>query len=116
MSYLNELGRRDRMREIAERDFDVFSGYALERYLIAKIVEDKGCTRIGSWWDRKGEHEIDIVSEDEIAETLAFYEVKVDSSRFNAARLARKVEAFFVKNPSKRNVRYKTGLLSIEDM
>ena len=116
LSYLNELGRRDRMRDIAERDFGVFSGYALERYFTAKIVEDKGCTRIGSWWDRKGENEIDIVSEDEIAETLAFYEVKIDASRFDATRLAEKVEAFFAKNPDKRNLRYKTGLLSIGDM
>ena len=116
LSYLNELGRRDRMRDIAERDFDVFSGYALERYFTAKIVEDKGCTRIGSWWDRKGENEIDIVSEDEIAETLAFYEVKIDASRFDATRLAEKVEAFFAKNPDKRNLHYKTGLLSIGDM
>ena len=116
LSYLNELGRRDRMRDIAERDFDVFSGYALERYFTAKIVEDKGCTRIGSWWDRKGENEIDIVSEDEIAETLAFYEVKIDASRFDATRLAEKVEAFFAKNPDKRNLRYKTCLLSIGDM
>ena len=116
LNYLNELGRRDRMRDIAERDFDVFSGYALERYFAAKIVEDKGCTRIGSWWDRKGENEIDIVSEDEIAETLAFYDVKIDASRFDATRLAEKVEAFFAKNPDKRNLRYKTGLLSIGDM
>ncbi len=116
LSYLNELGRRDRMRDIAERDFDVFSGYALERYFAAKIVEDKGCTRIGSWWDRKGENEIDIVCEDEIAETLAFYEVKIDASRFDATRLAEKVEAFFAKNPDKRNLHYKTGLLSIDDM
>ena len=116
LSYLNELGRRDRMRDIAERDFDVFSGYALERYFTAKIVEDKGCTRIGSWWDRKGENEIDIVCEDEIAETLAFYEVKIDASRFDATRLAEKVDAFFAKNPDKRNLHYKTGLLSIDDM
>ena len=116
LNYLNELGRRDRMRDIAERDFDVFSGYALERYFAAKIVEDKGCTRIGSWWDRKGENEIDIVSEDEIAETLAFYDVKIDASRFDATRLAEKVEAFFAKNPDKRNLHYKTGLLSIDDM
>ena len=116
LSYLNELGRRDRMRDIAERDFGGFSGYALERYFAAKIVEDKGCTRIGSWWDRKGENEIDIVCEDEIAETLAFYEVKIDASRFDATRLAEKVEAFFAKNPDKRNLRYKTGLLSIGDM
>ena len=68
--YLNELGRRDRMLELASRDFDVFSGYALERYFSAKLVEEKRCTRIGGWWDRKGENEIDIVCEDEVSGSL----------------------------------------------
>ena len=43
-------------------------------------------------------------------------ELKIDASRFDATRLAEKVEAFFAKNPDKRNLHYKTGLLSIEDM
>ena len=47
LNYLNELGRRDRMLELARRDFDTFSGYALERYFTAKLVEEKRCTRIG---------------------------------------------------------------------
>ena len=116
LGYLNELGRRDRMLEIAERDFDVFSGYALERYFTAKLVEERRCTRIGGWWDRRGENEIDIVCEDEVAETIGFYEVKVDSSRFDAARLDEKVAAFFAKNPDKRRFKNTTGLLAVEDM
>ena len=104
------------MLEIAERDFDVFSGYALERYFTAKLVEERRCTRIGGWWDRRGENEIDIVCEDEVAETIGFYEVKVDSSRFDIARLGEKVAAFFAKNPDKRSFKNTTGLLSVEDM
>ena len=116
LNYLNELGRRDRMLEVARRDFDTFSGYALERYFTTKLVEEKRCTRIGGWWDRKGENEIDIVCEDEDAETLGFYEVKVDSSRYDAMRLEEKVKAFFAKNPEKQSLQHTMGLLSLDDM
>lgn len=105
-----------KLRDIAERDFDTFSGYALERYFTGKFVEDGACTRIGGWWDRKGENEIDIVCEDEVAGTIGFYEVKVDPRRFDAAGLARKTEAFFSKNPDKKGLRATTRLLSLADM
>ena len=116
LNYLNELGRRDRMLDVARRDFDTFSGYALERYFAAKLVEEKRCTRIGGWWDRKGENEIDIVCEDEVSESLGFYEVKVDPSRFDPVRLGEKVAAFFAKNPEKRGLKHTMGLLSLDDM
>ena len=104
------------MLELASRDFDVFSGYALERYFSAKLVEEKRCTRIGGWWGRKGENEIGIVCEDEVSDSLGFYEVKVDLSRFDAARLDEKVAAFFAKNPERRSLVRKSGLLSLSDM
>ena len=116
LSYLNELGRRDRMLDIAKRDFKVFSGYALERYFAAKFVEEKRCTRLGGWWDRKGENEIDIVYEDEVSETMGFYEVKVDPSRFDAHLLEGKIAAFFEKNPERRDFKRKSGVLSLDDM
>ena len=100
----------------ALRDFDTFSGYALERYFYEKLVEEKRCTRIGGWWDRKGENEIDIVCDDEVSESLGFYEVKTDASRYDARRLSEKVAAFFAKNPEKRNLAHTEGLLSLEDM
>ena len=116
LNYLNELGRRDRMLDIARRDFDVFSGYALERYFAAKFVEDRRCTRIGGWWDRKGENEVDIVCEDEVSETIGFYEVKVDPSRYDANLLEGKVASFFAKNPEKMHFKREVGLLSLADM
>ncbi len=116
LNYLDELGRRDRMLDVAMRDFDAFSGYSLERYFAAKLAEEKRCTRLGGWWDRKGGHEMDIVYEDEVSETMGFYEVKVDPSRYDATLLEGKVSAFFEKNPEKRNMRYRAGLLSLADM
>ncbi len=116
LNYLDELGRRDRMLDIARRDFDSFSGFALERYFAAKLAEEKCCTRLGGWWDRKGENEIDIVYEDEVGDTLGFCEVKVDSSRYEAALLKRKADAFFAKNPELKSRRAIYRGLSLEDM
>ena len=114
--YLQELGRYDRMRDMAARDFDAFAGYSLERYFLWKMREDSAFTRMGSWWDRKGENEIDLVCEDEAAGKLAFFEVKTDVRRIDLDALRRKAEAFFVKNPEKRRLDISFGGLSLVDM
>ena len=116
LGYLNELGRRDRMLEIAERDFDVFSGYALERYFHWKFAETTSFVHMGAWWDRKGAEEIDLVCEDELGGELAFYEVKRDPTRFDSGKLASKVEAFFAKHPEKLGLKRTVGMLSLNDL
>ena len=114
--YLQELGRYDRMRELAERDFDSFAGYSLERYFQWKMQEDASFTRMGGWWDRKGENEIDLVCEDEEARKLAFFEVKTDARRIDLEALRMKAEVFFAKNPEKRGFDSSFGGLSLSDL
>ena len=111
-----ELERNDQVRAIAERDFDAFSGYALERYFHWKFVEEKTYTTMGSWWNRKGEEEIDLVCEDETAGIVDFYEVKREAARYQAEKLAGKVERFFEKHPQKRHLRHSQGCLSLQDL
>jgi len=71
---------------------------------------------MGAWWDRKGSEEIDLVCEDELGGEIAFYEVKRDPERFSNAKLQSRIEAFFEKNPEKRKLVHKSGLLSLVDM
>lgn len=97
--YLKELQRFDALQEIAARDFDLFSGPALERYFRWKFTEEKRYTRMDAWWDRKGENEIDLVCEDELGGKLDFYEVKRDGGRIDLAKLRAKSAAFLAKNP-----------------
>ena len=111
-----ELERYDQLRQMALRAFDVFSGYALERYFLWKFAETTSFVHMGAWWDRKGSEEIDLVCEDELGGEIAFYEVKRDPARFNGDRLAAKVEAFFAKHPGKRELKRTIGLLSLKDM
>lgn len=114
--YLLEMGRINRMRDIAERDFDVFAGYSLERYFQWKFAETSSYTRIGAWWDRKGENEIDLVCEDEMSGKLDFYEIKTDGSRYDPTQLIIKREAFYQKHPGKRELQSTCSGLSVADM
>ena len=115
-AYLLELRYYDELREIVIRDYKVFSGLALEGYFRAKFIGEHAYTRIGGWWDRKGENEIDLVCENEFSEQLRFYEVKREPSRFDAALLVRKVEAFLAKNPQFKSRKFSCGGLSMDDM
>lgn len=114
--YLVELGRFEQLQQLVARDFDAFSGFALERYFYWKFVDESTYTKMGSWWDRRGENEIDLVCEDELENRLDFCEVKRDVRRFDEAVLRRKAEVFFAANPQKRTRQVGYRGLSLRDM
>ena len=89
-----ELGAFAQIRQVVERDWNAFSGFALERYFAAKFAETGGYTRIGRWWDRKGENEIDLVAENEIERTATFCEIKRNPGDISISTLNAKREAF----------------------
>ena len=114
--YLKELQRFDVMRDYAARDYETFSGYALERYFQWKFTEEMKYTRMDAWWDRKGENEIDLVCDDEVSGRIVFYEIKRDASKIDLTDLERKSQAFFAKNPWLMARKVTFAGLSIEDM
>ena len=115
-NYLVELKMFDELRELILRDYSVFSGLMLEGYFKARFADERRYTRMGAWWDRKGENEIDLVCEDEIGNRLDFYEIKRDASRIALGKLKGKTEAFFCKNPQLRARKVSFKGLSLEDM
>ena len=114
--YLLEVEMFDELRGIVERDYEVFSGQALEDYFRQKSIGEHLYSRLGGWWDRKGENEIDCVGENEFLDTLEFVEIKRDADRIKLDALRTKADAFFEKNPEKcsRMVSYRA--FSIKDM
>ena len=114
--HLVEQKQLANLRQLVDRDFDIFAGGALEQYFKAKFIESCKYTRIDSWWDRRGENEIDLVCENEFTKALDFYEVKTDSGRYDETLLKSKVEAFFQKHPDKRRVDCAIECLSLKDM
>lgn len=113
---LIELKRFDALRAILRRDYEAFSDFALESYFKEKLTEEKRYTRIGGWWDRHGENEIDLVCDDSLSGKLDFFEVKRDKSRINLGHLKGKAEAFLNKNPKLKAREISFGGLSLSDI
>ena len=93
-SYMLEIENYESMKTIINRDYETFSGLMLERYFRRVLIERQAYTRIGGWWDRKGENEIDIVAENELNEEASFFEVKRKAGNINLEALEHKAAAF----------------------
>ena len=91
---LVELGQYDLLKSVILRDYETFTGKTLEQYFTNKINEERQLTRIGGWWDRKGENEIDVIAVNDFENTCDFYEVKRQAGRINLLKLAEKVNNF----------------------
>lgn len=101
---------------IIRRDYDSFSGFMLERYFERKLRESGRYTRIGRYWDRKGENEIDLIAVNEIEGFAEIYEIKKQSKRYDDNVLASKVEHLLENCKELKRMRITMGALSLEDM
>ena len=115
-SYMLEIGSHTRLKELVRRDYAAFSGLMLERYFRQKLVERRTFTRIGSWWDRKGENEIDIVAEDELEKKAVFAEVKRDTERISIPILKKKADMFLRATGAFKGYHIAFKGLSLTDM
>lgn len=109
----NALGQ---LARIIERDFDTYSGFALERYFEQKFREKGYYTRIGKFWDRKGTNEIDLVAVNEIDGMAEVYEIKRDRQRYDEKALKEKTEMLLQNCKELHGMDIRLGVLSLEDL
>jgi len=114
--YVIEAHAYDKLEEIVAQSYTTFSGRALEGYFREKIRETGQFTRIGSWWDRKGENEIDIIAVDDTTEQICFYEVKRQATEISIGTLRAKAERFLNVNSRLANYNASFKALSLDDM
>jgi hypothetical protein len=107
------MERNDLLLEIVEKGYEQYTGLALEQYFRQKWMEEERVTLVGSYWDRKGENEIDMIALNDIDKTAVVAEIKRQRRKFIPSELAAKV-ASLNKELSKYSVT-QIGL-SMEDM
>ena len=115
-SYVLELKGYEQLREIVRRDYPVLSGHALEEYFRRKFAESGKWTRIGAWWNRKGENELDLLAENELTGTYAVCEVKRQGVKIDLEAVADKFAAFQRTTGEWRKVKPSFLALSMSDM
>ena len=115
-SYIIEIENYAKLQEIIRRDYSTFSGLMLERYFHRVAMESGQFTRIGRWWDRKGENGIDIIAADDLEKRVTFYEVKRQRGDLDMKLLEEKVQRF--KEATGEYGKYETDMagLCMEDM
>jgi len=114
--YIIEIENYGKLQEIIERDYNTFSGLMLERYFHRVAMESGEFTRIGRWWDRKGENEIDMIAEDELSNRATFYEIKRQRDEISIGTLNQKAETMLRATGAFKGYEIRYEGLSIEDM
>lgn len=114
--YMIEVGANKKLKMLMDKDYTTYTGKVLERYFLAKMIESEEYTQIASWWDRKGENEIDLIAADELEQKVTFYEFKRQAKDINLGILKDKAEHFF--QATGKFKKYDIGYqgLSMEDM
>ena len=115
-SYMLEIENYESVKTIINRDYETFSGLMLERYFRRVLIESHAYTRIGGWWDRKGENEIDIVAENELNEVASFFEVKRKADNIDMKVLENKAAVFHRATGKFKGYKISYKGLSMDDM
>lgn len=85
-----EIENFDYVKRVIERDFDTYSGKQLEELFKFILIESKQFNHIGSYWDTKGEDEIDIIAIDDLNKKIVIAEVKRQYKRYSETKLIMK--------------------------
>lgn len=115
-NYMLEIENYESLKAIIRRDYETFSGGMLERYFKRVLIEKQEYTRIGSWWDRKGENEIDIIAENELEDKAVFFEVKRKAGNIDMEALKRKAAVFLQAAGEFKGYSVTCRGLSMDDM
>ena len=115
-NYMLEIENYDSLKTIINRDYETFTGIMLERWFRQSMVESGKFTRIGSWWDRKGENEIDAISENELDDTAVFYEIKRNKANISLPKLQEKAACFLRATGQLNGYALSYRGLSLEEM
>lgn len=111
-----EIENYESLKTIINRDYETFSGVMLERYFRRVLIERQAYTRIGGWWDRKGENEIDIVAENELNDEATFFEVKRKAANIDKDMLEQKAATFLRATGEFKGYSISYQGLSMDDM
>lgn len=115
-AHIVEIGAYEQFTKIVTRDYTTFSGLMLEKFYREKAIESGEYTRIGSFWDRKGETEIDFISINEIDKKIDFAEIKRKADNISFNQLKIKIFKFIELHPQVQEYQISTFAWSLEEI
>lgn len=115
-NYMIEINQFGELRKIIERDYTTFSGKILEKYFREKYIEQGCITKIGGYWDKSGENEIDLIILNENEKTAQFIEIKRNEKHIRYNSLKEKSANMLAKTGELKSYKIDYIGLSMENM
>jgi uncharacterized protein len=88
---LIEMGKHKILRMQISKNYEQYSGLLLEKYFREKFAEEENFSKIGSYWDSKGENEIDLIAINDLNKTAVVAEIKRNKNKLKKEDLENKV-------------------------
>ena len=110
---LIESNRTELLVQYVSDNYAQFTGKTLERLFHERMWQSGQYTRIGNWWDKKGEQEIDMVALNEFDKTCVIAEIKRNPKKLSLSNLETKA-ATLSSEIKEYSIKYQ--LLSLEDI
>lgn len=87
-----ETGNLNYVRDIIKRDYDTYCGRLLERFFHDLFAETNQYNRIGSYWEKGNQNEIDLVAINDMKKEIVIAEVKLNKSKSTLEQLKEKAK------------------------
>ena len=110
---LIESNRTELLVQYVSDNYAQFTGKTLERLFHERMWQSGQYTRIGNWWDKKGEQEIDMVALNEFDKTCVIAEIKRNPKKLSLSNLETKA-ATLSSEIKEYSIKYQ--LLSLDDI
>jgi len=88
---LIEMGKHKMLRMQISKNYEQYSGLLLEKYFREKFAEEENFSKIGSYWDGKGENEIDLIALNDLNKTAVIAEIKRNKNKLKKEDLENKI-------------------------
>jgi len=106
---LIEMGKHKMLRIQISKNYEQYSGLLLEKYFREKFAEEENFSKIGNYWDGKGENEIDLIALNDLNKTAVIAEIKRNKNKLKKEELENKVSSL-----QKQLVGYKVVLRMLD--
>lgn len=94
-----ETGNFEYIRDVIRRDYSTYAGKVLEQFFHALFAETGKFNKIGSYWEKDHQNEVDLVAMNDMKKELVIAEVKMNKERIDLAGLKTKSKALIASYP-----------------
>jgi AAA+ ATPase superfamily predicted ATPase len=94
-----ETGNFDYVKQIINRDYGVFSGRGLEIFFRQLFADSHRYNRIGSYWEKGNQNEIDLVAVNDTEKKIVTAEIKLNKSKIRLEGLKMKSRGLLAAYP-----------------